>query len=122
MAACRTRRPAGAGEGHRVAGTSAGRGASHAAEGTPIDQPGTPRELDDPYGTLSFSSELVFEKIPNAVAFHCSTICQAAGGDLLCLWYGGSYESADDQALFLARAAGRQALEPAASAHQSVHE
>ncbi len=78
-------------------------GASHAVEGTPIDRPAQRREIDDPYGTIHFSSELVFEKIPRAVAFHCSTICQTAGGDLLCLWYGGSYESADDQALFLAR-------------------
>jgi len=72
-------------------------------QGTPLDRPGPKREVDDPYGTVSFSSELVFEKIPSAPAHHCSTICEAANGDLLCLWYGGSYESADDQALFLAR-------------------
>ncbi len=73
------------------------------AKGTPLDQPGAKRDIADPYGTISFSSELVFEKIPSAPAHHCSTICQTASGDLLCLWYGGSYESADDQALFLAR-------------------
>jgi predicted neuraminidase/peroxiredoxin len=73
------------------------------AEGTPIGQPGPKRELADPYGTVSFSSELVFETIPNAPAHHCSTLTQAANGDLLCLWYGGSYESADDQVLFMSR-------------------
>lgn len=72
-------------------------------EGTPLDRPGAKRQFDDPYGTISFSSELVFDKIPSAPAHHCSTICETATGDLLCLWYGGSYESADDQALFLAR-------------------
>ncbi len=50
--------------------------------------------MDDPYGSFSFSSELVFEKIPWAAAHHCSTICEAGNGDLLCLWYGGSYEAA----------------------------
>ncbi len=73
------------------------------ALGTPIDRPGPRRETDDPYGSFSFSSELVFEKIPWAAAHHCSTICEAGNGDLLCLWYGGSYESADDQVLFLSR-------------------
>jgi predicted neuraminidase len=71
--------------------------------GTPLERPGAKRDFDDPYGTIAFSSELVFEKIPFAPAHHCSTICETATGDLLCLWYGGSYESADDQALFLAR-------------------
>jgi len=37
------------------------------------------------------------------VAYHCSTLTEAANGDLLCLWYGGSYEASDDQKLFLAR-------------------
>jgi predicted neuraminidase len=77
--------------------------ASHAVEGTPLAQPGAKRKIDDPYGAVAFASELVFEKIPFAAAHHCSTLCEAANGDLLCLWYGGSYESADDQALFLAR-------------------
>ncbi|MGE3313566.1 MAG: exo-alpha-sialidase [Planctomycetaceae bacterium] len=70
---------------------------------TPIDQPGQPRQQMSPFGSLSYSSELVFERIPEAVVYHCSTIAEAGNGDLLCLWYGGSYESADDQALFLAR-------------------
>lgn len=70
---------------------------------TPINQPGEPRNVASPYGYLSFSSELIFERVPDATAFHCSTIAEAGNGDLLCLWYGGSYESADDQSLFLAR-------------------
>jgi len=48
------------------------------AEGTPIDKPGPKREVDDPYGSFSFSSELVFEKIPWAAAHHCSTLCARA--------------------------------------------
>lgn len=72
-------------------------------EGTPLGHVGPAREFSDPFGSVSFASELVFEKIPFAAAHHCSTLCQAANSDLLCLWYGGSYESADDQMLFLAR-------------------
>lgn len=72
-------------------------------EGTPIETPGAKRDAPDPYGSLSFSSELIFEKIPGAPAHHCSTLAEAGNGDVLCLWYGGSYESADDQVLFLAR-------------------
>lgn len=70
---------------------------------TPIKAPGQMRAQEDPYGSLAFSGEHVFERIPGAAAYHCSTITQAANGDLLCLWYGGSYESADDQTLFLSR-------------------
>ncbi len=91
--------------------------ASTPVTGTPLATAGEPREFDDPYGTISFSSELVFEKIPNAPAHHCSTIAEAGNGDLLCLWYGGTYESAHDQALFLAQETGREELEHAASAH-----
>jgi hypothetical protein len=76
---------------------------SSPVEGTPLAQPGPKREVDDLFGEISFSSELIFEKIPGAAAHHCSTICEAGNKDLLCLWYGGTYESADDQALFLAR-------------------
>jgi predicted neuraminidase/peroxiredoxin len=72
-------------------------------EGTPLATVGEKRDIDDPYGTISFASELVFEKIPSAPAHHCSTICEAGNHDLLCLWYGGTYESAHDQTLFLAR-------------------
>ncbi|MHC4171419.1 MAG: exo-alpha-sialidase [Planctomycetota bacterium] len=73
------------------------------AKGTPIDKPGPKREIDDPYGSIAFSSELLFEKIEEASAHHCSTLTEAPNGDLLCLWYGGSYEASDDQKLFMAR-------------------
>jgi predicted neuraminidase len=85
-----------------------------AAQGTPIYEPGDPIERSNPYGAPSFSSELVFTSIPDAPAHHCSTLAETPTGDLLCLWYGGSYESADDQKLFLARrtAGSRQWSEP----------
>ena len=70
---------------------------------TPIDNPGPKRTQPDLYGAPAFASELIFERIRGAVAHHCSTITETPRGDLLCLWYGGSYESADDQTLFLAR-------------------
>lgn len=73
------------------------------AVGTPIDRPGPRRTVDNLYGDIVFSSELIFEKIPGAPVHHCSTITETPAGDLLCLWYGGSYESAEDQVLFLAR-------------------
>ncbi|MCA9430054.1 MAG: exo-alpha-sialidase, partial [Candidatus Omnitrophica bacterium] len=73
------------------------------ATGTAIDHPAPPREIDDPYGVIHFSSELIFERAGDAAAHHCSTITEAPNGDLLCLWYGGSYESADDQSLYLSR-------------------
>lgn len=73
------------------------------AKGTPINKPGPKREIDDPYGSIAFSSELLFEKIEEASAHHCSTLTEAPNGDLLCLWYGGSYEASDDQKLFMAR-------------------
>lgn len=71
--------------------------------GTPLDQPGVKREVEDLYGSIAFSSELIFTQIPGAPVHHCSTLAEAPNGDLLCLWYGGSYESAEDQVLFLAR-------------------
>ncbi|GMU91140.1 MAG: hypothetical protein AMXMBFR4_01980 [Candidatus Hydrogenedentota bacterium] len=77
--------------------------AETAAEGTPLDTHGPRRETPDPYGAMSFSSQLIFTKIPGVAVHHCSTIAEAANGDLLCLWYAGSYESSDDQALYLAR-------------------
>lgn len=73
------------------------------AGGTPIRSPGPRIERTDPYGAPSFASELIFERIAGAPAHHCSTITEAPNGDLLCVWYGGSYESADDQTLFLSR-------------------
>ncbi len=89
-----------------VASLRDGKAIAHAeapVSGTPIAKPGPRREIDDPYGTIAFSSELIFTQIPGAPVHHCSTVCEAANGDLLCLWYGGSYESAEDQVLFLAR-------------------
>lgn len=73
------------------------------AAGTPIDAPGPKREIPDPYGTMKLSSQLIFEKIPGVAVHHCSTIAEAPNGDLLCLWYAGSYESSEDQALYLSR-------------------
>ena len=81
-----------------------------APEGTPIAEAGAPRETPDPYGAFQFSSELVFRSIPGAPAHHCSTIVEAANGDLLVVWYGGSYESAEDQVLFIARRAAGERM------------
>ena len=77
--------------------------ASSAASGTPIDRPGPPLPFEDSHGSLTYSSELIFENIPGAPVHHASSITEAANGDLLVTWYGGSYESADDEALFMAR-------------------
>jgi predicted neuraminidase/peroxiredoxin len=73
------------------------------AKGTPIGQAAPKLSAEDPFGSVAFSSELIFETIPDVPAHHCSTIAEAANGDLLVVWYGGSYESADDQSLFLSR-------------------
>jgi len=75
---------------------------------TPITQLGEKHKPARAHGSLSFSSELIFEEIPDAAVYHCSTIAEAPNGDLLSLWYGGSYESSDDQTLFLARRAPGQ--------------
>jgi predicted neuraminidase len=77
--------------------------ASTRPSGTPIEHPGPPLPVENSYGTLSYSSELIFENIPGAPVHHASSITEAANGDLLVTWYGGSYESADDEALFMAR-------------------
>ena len=76
---------------------------SEPADGTPIDKPGLAPLLTDPFGSIHYSSELIFEKIPGSPAHHASSIAEAANGDLLVTWYGGSYESSDDEALFMAR-------------------
>jgi predicted neuraminidase len=73
------------------------------AKGTPIGQAAPKLSAEDSFGPVTFSSELIFETIPDVPAHHCSTIAEAGNGDLLVVWYGGSYESADDQALFLSR-------------------
>lgn len=71
--------------------------------GTPIGEHLPARSFEDPYGAIEFSSELIFEKIPGFPVHHCSSITEAPNGDLLVTWYSGSYESADDQALFISR-------------------
>lgn len=73
------------------------------AKGTSIDARLPLMHRTDSFGKLKFSSRMVFDDAPGATAFHCSTLTQAANGDLLCLWYGGTYESADDETLFLSR-------------------
>lgn len=73
------------------------------ASGTPIGQAAALQPLEDAHGRLTFASELIFENIPGAPVHHASSITEAANGDLLVTWYGGSYESSDDEALFLAR-------------------
>lgn len=73
------------------------------ATGTPITDAGTPANIENKYPPIYFASETLFESIPGAPVHHCSTIAEAANSDLVCTWYGGSYESAEDQQLFLAR-------------------
>ena len=75
----------------------------NAVSGTPIGEALPKRALEDPYGEIDFSSELIFDKIRSYPVHHCSTITEAPNGDLLVSWYGGSYESSDDQVLFLSR-------------------
>ena len=77
--------------------------AQAAVKGEPIDAFLPAKEAPNRYPTPYFASQLIFEKIPGAAVHHCSTVAEAPNGDILCLWYGGSYESAEDQALYLAR-------------------
>jgi predicted neuraminidase len=76
---------------------------STVVKGTPIGMPLSQRPIEDPYGAIEFSSEFVFDKIPGYPVHHCSSITVAPNGDLLVTWYGGSYESSDDQVLFFSR-------------------
>jgi predicted neuraminidase len=71
--------------------------------GTPLSKVLPPRTIRSPYGWIHFRSELIFDEIPGAPVHHCSSITEAANGDLLVSWYGGSYESSDDQVIFLSR-------------------
>ncbi len=73
------------------------------ATGTPIEEAGTMGDTAPPGEPLVFASEIIFEKQPWAPDHHCSTIVEVPNGDLLCVWFGGSFESGDDQALFIAR-------------------
>ena len=77
--------------------------ASTATTGTPIGADLPARPIQDPYGYIQFSSELIFDRIPGYPAHHCSSITEASNGDLIVTWYGGSYESSDDQVLFISR-------------------
>jgi predicted neuraminidase len=72
-------------------------------DGTPIATPGAKPLVKDEFASVHFASELIFDKIPGATAFHASSIAEAPNGDLLVTWYGGSYESSDDEALYMAR-------------------
>ncbi len=71
--------------------------------GTAIGSVLPKRTIEDPYGEIDFSSELIFDKIPGYPVHHCSSIVLAPNGDLLVTWYSGSYESSDDQVLFMSR-------------------
>lgn len=73
------------------------------ATGTAIGAEMPVLPIADPYGAMAYRSSFVFEKIPGTAGHHCSTLAEAPNGDLLCLWYGGSFESSDDQALYLSR-------------------
>ncbi len=73
--------------------------------GTPIGKSLPEREIVYPYSPINFSSELIFGAIPGYPVVHCSSITLAPNGDLLVIWYGGSFESSDDQVLFLSRRA-----------------
>lgn len=48
-------------------------------------------------------SAMLFDTIPNRPSSHCACITETPGGDLLCVWYAGSRESAADVALMIAR-------------------
>ena len=46
-------------------------------KGTPIGSVLPQRAIDDPYGAIEFSSELIFDKIPGYPVHHCSSITVA---------------------------------------------
>lgn len=71
--------------------------------GTPIDEPGAARTTENRFGLPMFRSQFIFQEVPGAAVHHCSTVAEAPNGDILALWYGGSYESSEDQALYLSR-------------------
>lgn len=86
-----------------LSGASPASPVTEVADGNPIASPGKLALTKAPAGSIHFSSELIFDKIPGAPAHHASSIAEAPNGDLLVTWYGGSYESSDDEVLFLAR-------------------
>lgn len=73
------------------------------AAGSSMDAPGAPRIVANRYGLPLLRSQFIFQEIPGAAVHHCATVAEAPNGDILALWYGGSYESAEDQALYMAR-------------------
>ncbi len=46
----------------------------------------------------------IFEQMPSHPMAHASTLTELPNGDLLCAFYAGAYETAPDQAIFVARA------------------
>lgn len=87
--------------------------------GDPIAAAGTTDNTSNAYPAISFSSETIFDDIPGAPVHHCSSIAETKAGGLVCIWYGGSYESAEDQQLFIARydAAARRWTTPEVLIH-----
>ncbi|MBW7865128.1 MAG: exo-alpha-sialidase [Candidatus Hydrogenedentes bacterium] len=73
------------------------------AKGTSVKARNPRRDVENLYGLPQFRSQFIFQEVPGAAVHHCSTVAEAPNGDILALWYGGSYESAEDQALYLAR-------------------
>lgn len=72
-------------------------------DGTPLSKILPPRKIASPFGEIHYRAELIFDHIPGAPVHHCSSITEAANGDILVIWYGGSYESSDDQVIFISR-------------------
>ena len=72
-------------------------------QGDSIDLDAPARPSPNRHGLPYFASQMIFQQIPGAAVHHCSTVAEAPNGDILCLWYGGSYESSEDQALYMAR-------------------
>lgn len=73
------------------------------ATGTSMDAPGPYRRVENRFGLPFLRSQFIFQEIPGAAVHHCATVAEAPNGDVLALWYGGSYESSEDQALYMAR-------------------
>ena len=88
---------------HALEAGSSGSPVDLPLEGTPLTKVRPPRNIPNPYGFIHFRSELIFDRIPGAPVHHCSSITEAPNGDLLVSWYGGSYESSDDQVIFMSR-------------------